>query len=72
MAMFPISYEWQLASSLRNAIRYKLDRQGKICQFILIGSTVPPETRGMSLKELFSESYVVDGESRSDIDDLTF
>ena len=92
--------EWQLAPSLWDAVRYEVDRRGEMGQFILTGSAVPPDTRGMthsgtgrfswlmmrpmslyesgestgevSLKELFSESYAVDGENGLDMDDLAF
>ncbi|MDE5613841.1 MAG: DUF4143 domain-containing protein [Treponemataceae bacterium] len=36
--------EWQLAPSLWDAVRYEVDRRGKMGQFILTGSAVPPET----------------------------
>lgn len=36
--------EWQLAPSLWDAVRYEVDRRGKMGQFILTGSAVPPDT----------------------------
>lgn len=40
--------EWQLAPSLWDAVRYEVDRRGEMGQFILTGSAVPPDTRGMT------------------------
>ena len=36
--------EWQLAPSLWDAVRYAVDQRGKMGQFILTGSAVPPDT----------------------------
>lgn len=36
--------EWQLAPSLWDAVRYEVDRRGKMGQFILTGSAVPFDT----------------------------
>ena len=35
--------EWQLAPELWDAVRFECDHRGKFGQFILTGSTVPPE-----------------------------
>lgn len=40
--------EWQLAPSLWDAVRYEVDRRGKMGQFILTGSAVPPDTSEMT------------------------
>ena len=36
--------EWQIAPALWDTIRYEVDQWGKMGQFILTGSAVPPET----------------------------
>jgi len=36
-------YEWQIAPSLWDAVRFMVDQRGKTGQFILTGSAVPPE-----------------------------
>ena len=92
--------EWQLAPSLWDTVRYEVDRRGKMGQFILTGSAVPPDTSEMthsgtgrfswlmmrpmalyesgestgevSLKELFSDNYDVDGENSLGMDALAF
>lgn len=38
--------EWQLAPELWDAVRFECDHRGKFGQFILTGSTVPPERGG--------------------------
>lgn len=37
--------EWQIAPTLWDTIRYEVDQRGKMGQFILTGSAVPPETK---------------------------
>lgn len=36
--------EWQLAPKLWDAVRFEVDHRGKLGQFILTGSSVPPKT----------------------------
>lgn len=40
--------EWQLAPKLWDAIRFEVDRRDEFGQFILTGSSVPPETDAIS------------------------
>lgn len=37
--------EWQIAPSLWDTVRYEVDQRGKMGQFILTGSAVPPDTK---------------------------
>ena len=37
--------EWQLALTLWDTVRYEVDQRGKMGQFILTGSAVPPDTK---------------------------
>ncbi|MBO7047461.1 MAG: ATP-binding protein [Spirochaetia bacterium] len=37
--------EWQLAPTLWDTVRYEVDQRGKMGQFILTGSAVPPDTK---------------------------
>lgn len=37
--------EWQLAPALWDAVRYEVDQRGRMGQFILTGSAVPPDTK---------------------------
>lgn len=37
--------EWQLAPKLWDAIRFEVDHRGELGQFVLTGSTVPPDTK---------------------------
>ena len=37
--------EWQLAPSLWDTVRYEVDQRGRMGQFILTGSAVPPDTK---------------------------
>ena len=37
--------EWQLAPKLWDAIRFEVDHRGELGQFVLTGSSVPPETK---------------------------
>lgn len=37
--------EWQVAPKLWDAVRYEVDHRGKLGQFILTGSAVPPDTK---------------------------
>ena len=40
--------EWQLAPSLWDTVRYEVDQRGKVGQFILTGSAVPPDTKDIA------------------------
>ena len=42
--------EWQRAPKLWDAVRYEVDRRGKMGQFILTGSAVPPDEADMDEK----------------------
>lgn len=37
--------EWQIAPTLWDTVRYEVDQRGKMGQFILTGSAVPPDTK---------------------------
>lgn len=37
--------EWQIAPTLWDTVRYEVDQRGKMGQFILTGSSVPPDTK---------------------------
>lgn len=37
--------EWQIAPTLWDTVRYEVDQRGKMWQFILTGSAVPPDTK---------------------------
>ena len=37
--------EWQIAPTLWDTVRYEIDQRGKMGQFILTGSAVPPDTK---------------------------
>lgn len=40
--------EWQIAPTLWDSVRYEVDSRGKTGQFILTGSSVPPDTKEIS------------------------
>ena len=40
--------EWQVAPKLWDAVRYEVDHRGELGQFILTGSAVPPDTKGIT------------------------
>lgn len=40
--------EWQLAPSLWDTVRYEVDQRGKVGQFILTDSAVPPDTKDIA------------------------
>lgn len=40
--------EWQLAPKLWDAIRFEVDHRAELGQFILTGSAVPPDTKGIA------------------------
>lgn len=40
--------EWQIAPKLWDAIRYEVDHRGEFNQFILTGSSVPPDTKDIT------------------------